>query len=291
MSKMIDSDTIKSDALLLLTAIIWGFAFVAQRAGMEHMGPFLFNGLRFALGSISLFPVYLLTRKTTAPFISQSLIFNGVLAGSALFLGASLQQVGIVYTTAGNAGFITGLYVIIVPMIGIFLKQKLGKLIWISSILAVSGLYLISGNSGISISRGDFLVLLSAVFWAVHVQLINNFTRKQDSIKLAMIQFAVCSLLSLTISFIWEDIQLSSIIPTGIPVLYGGLMSVGIAYTLQVVAQKKTHPAHAAIILSLESVFALIGGILILNEGVSGKKIAGCALMLSAMILSQIKSK
>ncbi len=288
---MINSDTIKSDILLLLTAIIWGFAFVAQRAGMEHMGPFLFNGLRFALGSASLIPVFLLSPKTTDPLISRSLILNGLLAGCALFLGASLQQVGIVYTSAGNAGFITGLYVIIVPMIGIFFKQKTGKHIWVSSILAVSGLYLISGNSGLTINRGDLLVLLSAVFWAVHVQLINYFTKYQDSIKLAMIQFAVCSLLSLTGSFIWEDIYLSSIIPAGIPILYGGLMSVGIAYTLQVVAQKKTHPAHAAIILSLESVFALIGGILILSEGISVKKIAGCSLMLCAMILSQRRSK
>ena len=290
MNKNVLFTAFKSDALLLLTAIIWGFAFVAQRLGMEHIEPFLFNGLRFALGSISLLPFVIFNQKSLSSFLSGKFLLKGSVAGCALFLGASLQQVGIVYTTAGDAGFITGLYVIIVPMIGMFFKQKVRFHILLSAIMAVIGLYLISGSSGLSIGKGNFIVLLSAFFWAAHVQLIGYFTKEHDSIKLAMIQFAVCSLLSLIVSAIFESFCFADIQKARIPILYGGLMSVGIAYTLQVVAQKNAQPAHASVILSLESVFALTGGIIILGEQISLRSISGSSLMLTAMVISQIKS-
>ena len=292
----INKRLLKSNMMLLLTAILWGFAFVAQRAGMKHIEPFIFNGVRFALGSMSLIPIILLNRKrrnvNSLPSIGKKTVILGSgLAGSALFIGSSLQQVGIVYTTAGKAGFITGLYVIIVPIMGLFWRQRPDITMWGGAILATVGLYLLSITQGFTISTGDLLVLVGAFFFAIHVHIIGWFSGRIDPIKLAFLQFLVCSALSLIVAIFAEAIAIQSIYKAIIPILYGGFVSVGIAYTLQVVAQQHAHPTHAAIILSLETVFAAIGGWLILGERLSPRGLTGCALMLAGMFLSQINIK
>lgn len=287
--------SLKADLLLLLTAIIWGFAFVAQRVGMDFVGPFTFNGVRFALGSLSLLPlIWLMQRqKSRAPSVipqagGKELLRGGLLAGLALFLGASLQQVGLVYTTAGNAGFITGLYVVIVPILGLIWRQRPTLGTWLGAILATVGLFLLSVTDDFSIAYGDLLVLIGSFIWAGHVLLIGWLSPRMDAMKLSAIQFAVCALLSLLTALAIETIRLDGIIAAAMPIFYGGLFSVGIAYTLQVVAQRDAHPAHTAIILSLEGVFAAIGGWLLLGELLTPRGLFGCALMLGGMLLSEL---
>jgi len=287
--------TLKSDALLMLTATIWGFAFVAQRVGMEYVGPFTFNGVRFALGSLSLVPLMLLKRKNPSaiaallpPADRQTVAWGGALAGLVLFMGASLQQVGLVHTTAGNAGFITGLYVVIVPLLGLFWRQRPDLGTWIGALLAAAGLYLLSVTAAFEIAFGDLLVLVGAFFWAAHVLIIGWLSPRIESIQLACIQFAVCSLLSLITAAALETMTLQGLMGAALPILYGGLLSVGVAYTLQVVAQRDARPAHAAIILSLESVFAALGGWLLLGELLSARALVGCSLMMAGMLLSQL---
>ncbi|MFH1981007.1 MAG: DMT family transporter [Pseudomonadota bacterium] len=288
--------TLKSNALLLITAAIWGFAFVAQRVGMEFVGPYTFNGVRFALGSLSLLPLLIMTANgkpdgpaTAGPVPSVRLtILGGTAAGVALFLGASFQQVGLVHTTAGNAGFITGLYVVIVPILGLIWRQRPDAGTWAGAILAAVGLYFLSVTASFTIAYGDVLELIGAFFWAGHVHIIGWLSRRIHPLRIAFIQFATCSVLSLATAVFLETITWAGIQAALIPILYGGLMSVGIAYTLQVVAQKDAHPAHAAIILSLEAVFAAIGGWLLLGEVLSARGITGCGLMLVGMLLSQM---
>lgn len=285
-----------ANLLLILTAAIWGFAFVAQRVGSQFVGAFTFNGIRFALGALSLIPliIFLDKRKensgesTEKPNLKATLL-SGILVGLILYAGATLQQVGLFYTTVGNASFITGLYMVFVPIIGIFLKHKIGKNSWVGVILAIIGLYLLSINENFSISYGDLLEVIGAIFWAVHILAIDNFTKRIDPLKLSFMQFATCSILSLITAFIFEDITLSGISSAFIPILYGGLLSVGVAYTLQVVAQKNAKPSHAAIILSMESVFGAIGGAVLLGESMSGRGYLGCALILAGILVSQIK--
>jgi len=287
--------TLKSDALLLLASAIWGFAFVAQRIGMDYVGPFTFNGVRFALGSLVLLPLILRngirrnpSSKSTSPAGTKTLMFGGGLLGIALFAAASLQQVGLVYTTAGNAGFITGLYVVIVPILGLFLGQHSNAGTWIGAFVAAVGLYLLSVSDELTISFGDMLELIGAFLWAVQILIVGWLSPKIDPIKLAFAEFSACSLLSLITAFIFEEIVLNTLLQATIPILYGGVLSVGVAFTLQVVAQQNAHPAHAAILFSLESVFAALGGWLILNETISSRGFVGCALMLSGMLLSQL---
>lgn len=287
--------TIKSDALLLTTAVIWGFAFVAQRVGMEYVGPFTFNGIRFGIGSLSLLPLVLMSREQPAatknilaPPGLKTILLGGGALGLALFAGASLQQMGLVYTTAGKAGFITGLYVIIVPILGLFWRQQPRVGTWIGAVLATIGLYLLSVTEVFTIELGDLLVLVGAFFWAAHVLIIGWLSPRINPIKLAFSQYVACSILSLIAASGVETITFNSIVAAAIPILYGGLLSVGIAYTLQVIAQRDAHPAHAAILLSLEAVFAAIGGWLILGEIISARGLVGCGLMLSGMLLSQL---
>lgn len=282
--------TLKADFLLLITATIWGFAFVAQRVGMDFVGPFTFNAVRFALGSLSLLPLILfLNKKSPAQkAVTIPVWKGGLMAGVALFAGASLQQAGLVYTTAGNAGFITGLYVVIVPVLGLFWRQRPNAGTWVGAILAAIGLYFLSVTDAFTISFGDLLVLIGAFFWAGHVLLIGWLAPQTDSLKLASIQFAICSLLSMLTAIAIEVITLEGIWQAAMPILYGGLGSVGIAYTLQVIAQRDAHPAHSAIILSLEGVFAAIGGWLLLNEMLSLRGLFGCGLMLGGMIFSEM---
>lgn len=287
--------TVKSDALLLTTAIIWGFAFVAQRVGMDYVGPFTFNGIRFAIGSLSLLPLVILSRSQQAPSHNilppaglKTILLGGGALGLALFSGASLQQIGLVYTTAGKAGFITGLYVIIVPILGLFWRQRPKVGTWIGAFLAAVGLYFLSVTQQFTIALGDLLVLIGAFFWAAHVLIIGWLSPRINPIKLAFSQYLVCSILSLITAALVEDISMRSISQAAIPILYGGLLSVGIAYTLQVIAQREAHPAHAAILLSMEAVFAAIGGWLILDEIIPARGLFGCGLMLAGMLLSQL---
>jgi drug/metabolite transporter (DMT)-like permease len=289
-----DSRIFRANILLLLTALIWGAAFVAQRMGMDHMGPLTFNGVRFALGALALWPLIasMDKKRTSAAPALSTLIRGGVLMGGALFLGAWLQQFGLCYTTAGKAGFITGLYVVFVPLIGIFLGHRYGLGTWAGAGLAIAGMYLLSVTEGLSMDKGDALVLLSAFFWGVHVLLIGRLTgglSAVDAIKLAAVQFAFCSLISLTGALLFENITLSGLWAGIIPLLYGGLMSVGVAYTLQVVAQRDARPAPAAIILSLEAVFAALAGWMLLGETLTAQAMLGCALMLAGMIWSQAR--
>jgi drug/metabolite transporter (DMT)-like permease len=287
--------SVKSDVLLLTTAVIWGFAFVAQRIGMDYVGPFTFNGIRFAIGSLSLLPLVVVSREQPAaaknilpPTGLKTILLGGAALGLALFAGASLQQIGLVYTTAGKAGFITGLYVIIVPILGLIWRQQPRIGTWIGAILAAIGLYLLSVTEEFTIALGDLLVLIGAFFWAAHVLIISWLSPRINPIKLAFSQYVACSILSLITASNVETITFKAIMAAAIPILYGGLLSVGIAYTLQVVAQREAHPAHAAILLSLEAVFAAIGGWLILGEIISARGLVGCGLMLSGMLLSQL---
>ncbi len=286
-----NGSTLKANLLLLLTAAIWGSAFVAQRAGMDHVGPFTFNGVRFALGGLSLLPLILLMPKpapSTGRGDPRALFVGGSLAGAALYFGASLQQVGLVHTTAGKAGFITGLYVVIVPLMGLFWRQRPDLGTWTGAALAALGMYFLSVTRQFAISPGDFLVLIGAFFWAGHVLLLGWLSPRVDTLRLAMVQFLVCSLLSLGTAFAVETVALRGILDAALPILYGGLGSVGIAYTLQVVAQKDAQPSHAAIILSMESPFAALAGFFLLGEILGGRGMFGCTLMLAGMLLSQL---
>ncbi|GAB1484099.1 DMT family transporter [Treponema sp.] len=295
-----EKKVLRSDLLMLLTSAIWGFAFVAQRQGMEHVGPFTYNGIRFALGSLSLVPLILILGKKRRRSAQNpearakrrqdrtGLIVSGLIAGTILFAGASLQQIGIVYTGAGKAGFITGLYVVLVPLSGVFLGHKTGKATWLAAFLAVCGLYFLGVQDGFSnINPGDALVALSAFFWAAHVLVIDRFCKRYDAISLSAIQFAATSIFSLLVALLLESFILADILSAALPILYGGLGSVGVAYTLQVIAQKDAPPAHAAILLSLEGVFAVIGGVLILSEPLTLRILSGCVLMLLAMLATQ----
>ena len=290
-----DLRTYRADALLLLTATIWGFAFVAQRVGMAYVGPYTFNGVRFALGSLSLVPLLLVLerRAPSAPRPASlaswpRLLWGGGLAGLFLFAGASLQQVGLVYTTAGNAGFITGLYVVIVPIMGLFLRQQTHAGTWLGVFLAAAGLYLLSITEALTIAWGDLLVLVGAFFWAAHVLIIGWLSPRMEALRLSIIQFAVCAALSLMTAGAYETITWEGLRQAAVPILYGGLGSVGVAYTLQVVAQRDAHPAHAAIFLSLEAVFAAIGGWWLLGEILTPRALLGCGLMLFGMLVSQL---
>jgi len=288
----------RADLLLMLTALIWGAAFVAQRMGMEHVGPFTFNGVRFALGALALQPLIWRMRRTRShegggPGVETGRIVRyGLVAGCVLFAGAALQQVGIVYTTAGKAGFITGLYVVMVPLFGLALGNRAGAGTWLGALAAAVGLYLLSVNEDFSIAYGDVLELIGAVFWAGHVLLISRLSPGMDgtdAVRLAAAQFVVCSGLSLGVGMAVEPVSLAGIADAAVPILYGGLMSVGVAYTLQVVAQRDADPAHAAIILSLEAVFAAVAGYFLLGEVLALRALLGCALMLGGMILSQLR--
>ncbi|MCK4537320.1 MAG: DMT family transporter [Candidatus Krumholzibacteria bacterium] len=278
----------KSEILLLTASAIWGFAFVAQRVGMEHVGPFIFNGIRFALGTIVLIPLAIRSVKKGGEPATRSVFLIGVIAGLVLFFGASLQQTGLVYTTAGKAGFITGLYVVLVPILGIAVRQKTGAGTWAGVLLAGIGLYLLSFTGRFTIGKGDLLVLGGTFFWATHVLLIGAFIKRINPLVLAATQFSVCSILSIATSLLTESNSVQGVRDAAIPILYGGLLSVAIAYTLQLLAQRDTPPSHAAIILSLETVFAAVGGWLILSEVIPMRGLFGCVLMLVGILVSQL---
>jgi len=291
-----------SESLLLLTAAIWGFAFVFQRTAMDHIGPFTFNALRFAIGALVMLGIVSVRdRRASArpdvpavapsPGWSWQTLRWGLAAGILVFGGATLQQVGLVYTTAGKAGFITGLYIVFVPLLGIFWKHRPGGGVWFGAALAVIGLFLLSVTERFTIGLGDTLVLIGAFFWAGHVIYAAWVTRMMSVPRLACIQFATCSLLSFAVAGATEEFVAPDILTAGASILYGGFVSVGIAYTLQLVGQRRTPPAHAAIIMGQEAVFAALGGWLFLSEYLSTRALVGCALMLGGAILAQLSAR
>lgn len=299
------SKKLRSDLMLLLTAFIWGSSFIAQSKGADLLGPFTFNAFRYALAVISLLPViYILGKKNSAKSESEPLnqndhkaqrsilIKGGIATGLVLFVSTSLQQYAMAFTTAAKAGFITTLYVILVPIVGIFLKKKVRPLIWGCAILGVVGLYLLSIKPGtFSISHGDFFVLLCALGFTGHILVIDYFSPKTDGVKLSCIQFAVVSVASFIAMMFTEHLVIADVISAVIPLLYAGVMSSAVAYTLQIVAQKDADPTVASLILSLESVFAAICGAIILGETLTGREISGCVVMFIAIILAQLPSK
>lgn len=283
-----------ADLLLLLTAAIWGFAFVAQRLGNAYMGPFTFNAIRFSLGAIALLPLLFRQKKQGVDrpqALLRKLALPMLATGLVLFAGASLQQVGLLGTTAGKAGFITGLYVILVPLLALTWGRRTHAAHWIGAVLAVVGLYLLSVQSGFSISPYDLIVLVGAFVWAGHVHLIDRYADAVGPVRLAMVQFAITGVLSAGAALLFETATFSAILAGIWPILYGAFLSVGLAYTLQIVAQRTVDPAHAAIILSLEGAFAALGGWLVLHEMLSARDLLGCGLMLAGTLISQVAGR
>ena len=304
---------LKNSLILLLTATIWGIAFVAQSEGGEAVGPLTFNATRNIIGSLVLIPVILLLNKINPqsnsadftesdrqpmassgsnPFSrNKTLIAGGIICGICLCLASNFQQFGIQYTTVGKAGFITACYIVIVPIIGIFLKKKCSPFIWTAVVMALVGLYLLCITDGFSIGLGDILVLVCAFLFSLHILVIDYFSPKADGVKLSCIQFLVCGILSMIPALILEHPQISSILTAWLPILYAGVMSCGVAYTLQVVGQKNVNPTVASLILSLESCISVLAGWVLLNQKLSIKELLGCVIMFAAIILAQLPEK
>jgi len=294
---------LRADLLLLLAAVIWGFAFVAQRTGMAHLGPFAFNAVRFFIGGLVLLPVIAWTdykRQTSdhsprspTPLPSSivrrpSSLFPGLAAGAIMFGAAALQQVGIVSTTAGKAGFITSLYVVLVPLLGLLVGHRAGRNTWLGAILAAVGLYFLTMQGDFRMAWGDLLVLIGSVLWATHMLLLGHFSPGRDPLRLACVQFMACAALSGVVALLVETTATADLRAALIPILWTGVLSVGVGYTLQVVGQRHAPPADAAIILSLEAVFAVVGGWLLLGEHLSLRALFGCALMMAGILASQV---
>lgn len=278
---------ILSDALILLAAAVWGAAFVAQRASVGHIGTFYFNGIRFALGALSLIPLWFAKKNSSRYASPEKTLFPSIMIGMVLFAGVSLQQFSLNYTSAGNAGFITGLYVVIIPLVGLLQRKKIHANVYFAVVLAIAGLFLLSVQKGWSVNTGDIIVLVSTFFWSAHVILVGRLSGTHDPLLISMIQFVFCALLSILTALCIETLSLSMIRSSLIPILYGGLISVGIGYTLQVVGQKYAPPHHAAILMSMESVFAVLSAYIFLEEQISVKMFAGCVLMFSGMVIAQ----
>lgn len=293
---------LRSSALLLLTACIWGVAFVAQSVGMEYVGPFTFNFVRSILGGLVLIPcIFFLKRekKAEAEKVSEeekkaqrkTLLVGGICCGVALCLASNFQQIGIQYTTVGKAGFITACYIVIVPVIGLFMKKKCSPMIWLSVLLAVVGLYLLCINEQFSIGYGDILVFVCAILFSVHILIVDYFSPKVDGVKMSCIQFLVCGLLSGIAMLFAEQPQLSAVLLAWKPIAYAGIMSCGVGYTLQIVGQKGMNPTIASLILSLESCISVLAGWLLLGQTLSMREGLGCVVMFAAIILAQLPAK
>lgn len=296
----------KNDALLVLTALIWGSAFVAQSVGMDYLGPFTFNSLRCLLGGLVLLPVICFMgrkgtggqKKTASQENPQNkktdqktLWIGGICCGIALAAASSLQQIGLVYTSAGKAGFITALYILIVPVLGLFLGKKVGVKTWMGVGLAILGMYFLCIKEGFFISYGDFLVMICAFIFSLHILIIDYFSPKVDGVKLSCIQFWIAGILCALPMILNEKPTLDAVAAAWLPLLYAGVLSCGVAYTLQIIAQKNTDPTVASLILSLESVFAALTGWLVINETLSPKELFGCVLVFTAIILAQLPQK
>lgn len=285
------SHALRADFLMLFTAMIWGVSFVAQRLGMDAIGPFLYTGLRFALGAVALLPLLAWSSKRGAQPFNRGLLLAGLAIGTALTVGINLQQVGLMFTSVTNSGFITGLYVIIVPLLGLLIGHRAGMGTWLGAALAVIGMAMLSIGPGFHVASGDWLQLTGAFVWGGHVLLVGLFASRYDPIRLAFLQFATCAVVSMILALVFEEIHLDAIIQAGPALIYGGLFGVATGFTLQVIAQKHAIASHAAIILSLEAVFAAIAGALFLNETLHVRGYFGCALMLAGMLVAQLWPK
>ncbi len=292
---------LRSDLLLLLAALIWGFAFVAQRTGVEHIGAMAFTSIRFFIGGLVLLPIIVAGERQRRPAANAGnrrprlsgwrlsrRYRAGILVGVALFAGATLQQLGVARTTAGKGGFITSLYVVIVPLLGLALGRRAPAATWAGALLAAVGLYFLTMQGAFRMGLGDFLVLLGAFVWAVHMLLLGHFSPGHDPIKLAFTQFMVCAALSGLAALLLETTTLAGLRAAAPAILYTGVCSVGIGYTLQVVGQRHAPPADAAILMSMESVFAVLGGWLLLGEQLTTRALLGCTLMLAGILVSQL---
>ena len=290
---------LKNSLLLLLTATIWGVAFVAQSVGMDYVGGFTFNMARSLIGSAVLLPVIWFMGRNSSKKAEEAqgsssrkdLLWGGLACGILMFLASNFQQFGIKYTTVGKAGFITACYIVLVPILGLFLKKKCSPFIWLAVAMSVAGLYLLCITDGFSIGKGDILVLICAVLFSFHILVIDYYSPKVDGVKLSCIQFLVCGILSGIPALIFEKPEMCAVLTAWQPILYAGVMSCGVAYTLQIIGQKNMNPTVASLILSLESCISVLAGWVILGQQLSAREIAGCVIMFAAIILAQLPQK
>lgn len=294
---------IRNSLILLLTAAIWGVAFVAQSVGMDHVGPFTFLAVRSYIGAIVLLPcIWLLNRINPTDKTSltdkekkssrKTLVIGGICCGICLMSASAFQQIGLQYTTVGRAGFITACYIILVPVISlIFFKKKCNKTIWLAVLLSLIGLYLLCMTDGSSINKGDLLVLICSVLFSLHILTIDHFSPLTDGVKMSCIQFLVCGILSTVPALLFETPDLHSILQAWVPILYAGALSSGVAYTLQIIGQKNMNPTVASLILSLESCISVLAGWILLNQLLTIRELSGCVLMFAAIILAQLPEK
>lgn len=303
-----DKKKMAANFILLFTALIWGTGFVAQRVGMEYIGPLTFIAIRFLLATFMLLFVIWITKgisqypknnpkpsTRTEDALSEDdrkvFIVAGVSCGIILFCGAFMQQLGLVFTTASKASFITALYIIIVPLLGLFLKHHIGIKCWIGVAAGSIGLYLLCITESFIIAKGDFIVVIGALFWACHVLVIDFFLPKVDAVKLAAFQFAVCSLIATAAMMIFESPSMDAIVACAFPLVYAGIVCAGIGFTLQIIGQKHTSPTVASLLMSTEAVFGAVAGFIILKETMTNRELLGCAFMLAAIVLSQLPDK
>lgn len=295
---------IKGNLILLLTAFVWGLSFISQSKGVELIEPATFNGVRSLLGGVVLLPVIFILdhnkqrRGQPVQKINKTLLIGGLVCGVFLCLASTLQTAGMVYTSPGKAGFITALYMVIIPIIGLFMGKKPGPVILLSVLIATAGLYLMCIDSTFIINQGDILIFICAFLFSGHILAIDYFSPKVDGVKLACLQFFVCGILDLIYAFIFETPQLGPIVNCWLAIGYSGIMSCGVAYTLQIVGQKYTDPTSASILMSLESVFATLATVVLVALGwdltggaLTFREIIGCILMFGAIILVQLPQK
>ena len=285
-----------------LTALIWGTAFVAQKSGLDYLGPFTFNGVRSLIGGLALLPCIVLIdvingQKPSLLGSSSSgerrlaLIKGGVYCGIILGIASSLQQYGIKYTSVGKAGFITTLYIIIVPLLGVFFRRKVGLVMWFCSLLAIFGMYLLCFRGGGELNVGDGLVFLCSIVFSLHILLVDRFAPQADGVRMSCIQFWVAGVIATVCALLFEQVVWRDLLNAKWPLLYAGVMSCGVAYTLQIVGQKSVHPVVASLLMSLESVFAALSGWVILHEKLSSTELLGCAIIFVAVIIAQLPTK
>jgi drug/metabolite transporter (DMT)-like permease len=286
---------LRANLLMLIAAMIWGSAFVAQRLSLDAIGPFLFTGLRFLLGALVVLAMLVCARRAALAELSKrepggarELFGAGVLLGLVLAASISLQQIGLQYTKVANAGFISSLYVVIVPLLGVLFRHRTGFGTWLGATLAALGMYFLSVNEHFSILYGDWYQLAGALVISVQMMLVGRFALRHDPLMLALVQFVTCGLACLVVGLAIEPVSLVVIERAAPTILYGGALSVGIAYTIQVVAQKHATPSHAAVIFSMEGVFAALAGWLVLGETLSARALFGCTLMLAGLIVCQV---
>ena len=291
---------LRANLLLLLTAMIWGAAFVAQSVSMDYIGPFTFLCSRSILGGVVLLPVIALMdkkkdtdEKEEPANHKKTLLMGGLACGAALFVASAFQQIGIQETTAGKAGFITAMYMVLVPIAGLFLGKKTGGKVWGAVAVALVGMYLLcfSGGGLGAINRGDLMEMVCALGFTVHILVIDHFSGRVDGVKMSCIQFFVCGVLAFFAMIIFEEPNVQDILAAWMPIVYAGLMSSGVGYTLQIVAQKDTDPTVASLLMSLESVFSLVFGWILLHEAMSARELIGCVLMFAAIVWVQLPER